>query len=96
MAAGSAASQVPRVGVVVVSYRSPERTCAFVGGQLPRLPFPWVACVVEVASRPESRAALEAGLPKGTVLLSSPENLGYSRGNNLGAGERRRRFPSVE
>ena len=96
MAAGSAASQVPRVGVVVVSYRSPERTCAFVGGQLPRLPFPWVACVVEVASRPESRAALEAGLPKGTVLLSSPENLGYSRGNNLGAEELRRRFPSLE
>ena len=71
MAAGSAASQVPRVGVVVVSYRSPERTCAFVGGQLPRLPFPWVACVVEVASRPESRAALEAGLPKGTVLFEA-------------------------
>ncbi|MGN0866790.1 MAG: glycosyltransferase [Oligosphaeraceae bacterium] len=96
MTAGCAASQAPRVGVVVVSYRSPQRTCAFVREELPRLPFPWVACVVEVASLPETRQALETGLPQETLFLSSQENLGYSRGNNWGAEELRRRFPSLE
>ncbi len=96
MATGRAASQKPRVGVVVVSYRSPARTCAFLREQLPRLPFPWVACVVEVASLPESHQALERELPPETLLLSSPENLGYARGNNWGAEELRRRFPSLE
>ena len=96
MTAWCPASQNPRVGVVVVSYRSPQRTCTFVREELPRLPFPWVACVVEVASLPETRQALEGGLPEGVVLLTTQENLGYSRGNNWGAEELRRRFPSLD
>ena len=36
------------VGVVVVSYHSPERTARFVSEELPKLPWSYRACVVDV------------------------------------------------
>ena len=54
-------AEEPVVGVAVVSYRSPGRTCAFVSRELPKLPFAYEACVVDVASTPETRRGLEEG-----------------------------------
>ena len=73
------------IGVVVVSYRSPERTAAFVKEQLTKLPFKYRICVVDVASTTENRLALGELLPPETGRLFCEENLGYSRGNNRGA-----------
>ena len=87
---------VSQVGVVVVSYHSPERTCAFVTQELPKLPYGYECCVVDVASTDQTRAGLEAGLPSSVLRKYFQENLGYSRGNNRGAEELRRCFPQVK
>lgn len=84
------------VGVVVVSYRSPERTCAFVREELSKLPFAWEVCVVDVASTHETRAAFEAGLPHNAHRIFAEENLGYSRGNNRGAQLLREKCSSLK
>ena len=42
------------VGVVVVSYHSPERTARFVSEELPKLPWSYRACVVDVAATAET------------------------------------------
>lgn len=88
--------EFPVIGVVVVGFRSPERTCAFVKEQLPRLPFPVAACVVDVASTKETQACLEENLPASCLRLFFAENLGYSRGNNRGAEALRTHCPGLK
>ena len=89
-------AEKPAVGVAVVSYRSPGRTCAFVSRELPKLPFAYETCVVDVASTPETRRGLEEGLPSGVHRLFFEENLGYSRGNNAAARLLREKLPGMK
>lgn len=89
-------AEKPVVGVAVVSYRSPGRTCAFVSRELPKLPFAYETCVVDVASTPETRRGLEEGLPSGVHRLFFEENLGYSRGNNAAARLLREKLPGMK
>ena len=84
------------VGVVVVSYHSPERTARFVSEELPKLPWSYRACVVDVAATAETEQYLAAHLPPETLRLEFAENLGYSRGNNCGAELLRQTCPELE
>ncbi len=95
----------PVLGVVVVVYRSPADTAAFVRQQLPRLGVPFRAAVVDLASPAEATrstaeacgAEVYAGRPGGgsVLFVNHAENLGYARGNNLGAELLLRHFPSI-
>jgi len=84
------------LGVVVVSYHSPERTAHFVRDELPKLPWAYRACVVDVAATNETKQYLAANLPQDTLRLEFAENLGYSRGNNRGAERLRQECPELE
>ena len=84
------------VGVVIVSYHSAERTARFVAEELPKLPWKYRACVVDVAATAETEQYLSAHLPSETLRLEFAENLGYSRGNNRGAERLRQECPEME
>ena len=84
------------VGVVIVSYHSAERTVRFVKEELPKLPWAYRACVVDVAATAETEQYLSTHLPPETLRLEFSENLGYSRGNNRGAERLRQECPNME
>ena len=84
------------IGVVVVSYHSPERTAHFVREELPKLPWQYRAAVVDVAATAETERYLSANLPPETLRLEFAENLGYARGNNRGAERLRQECPEIE
>ena len=84
------------IGVVVVSYHSPERTVHFVSQELAKLPWEHRVCVVDVAATSATEQYLAEHLPADTIRLECPENLGYSRGNNRGAERLRRECPDLE
>lgn len=71
------------LGIVVVSYRSEDRTVSFITRELPKITAPYTVVVVDNGATPEEAAALAARLPGVKVL--SAENGGYAKGNNLGA-----------
>lgn len=71
------------IGIVVVSYRSDDRTTAFVTGELPKIGVPYSVVVVANGASPAEADALAARLPGVRVLPSG--NGGYAKGNNLGA-----------
>lgn len=70
------------IGVVIVSYRSDDRTAAFVQGQLSRVREPHRIVVVDNGASVEEAAALAARIPEAVVLPA--ENRGFAAGNNLG------------
>ena len=87
-----------RFGVVLVVYHSFERVVQYVREELPKLGGDCVCVIVNNDSLEETGRSLAAacgadfaeGLPvsppQGRLfLLNSTENLGYARGNNLGA-----------
>lgn len=84
------------IGVVIVSYHSPERTVRFVTEELPKLPWAYRACVVDVAATTETEQHLAGHLPPETLRLEYTENLGYSRGNNRGAEFLHQKCPDLE
>ena len=71
------------IGIVVVSYRSDDRTTAFVNGELPKIGVPYTVVVVANGASPAEADALAARLPGVRVLPAG--NGGYAKGNNLGA-----------
>lgn len=84
------------LGIVIVAYKHPELTRAFVCGQLPRVDVPYCAIVVNNSSNEEEnrQLAAECGMKlydgvsewePGVYLWGTEENLGYARGNNMGA-----------
>lgn len=96
-------------GIVVVNYRTARQTVNFAESELSKLPSPFRMVVVDVGNDAESAELPEAGLnavritdpessfvPDGNVfLISTAENLGYARGNNLGAKFLLDHFPDV-
>ena len=84
------------LGVVIVSYHSPERTAHFVADELPKLPWEYRACVVDVSATAETEQFLSEHLPPETLRLEFAENLGYSRGNNRGAERLHQECPDLE
>lgn len=94
------------VGIVLVVYKGVEDTLRYVREELPRYTGPAATVVVDLASTPGETARLAArcggtlaadGAPAGGSLLflSTPENLGYARGNNLGARFLLARWPQI-
>lgn len=76
-----------RIGVVVINYRSEERTLRFVREELSKISAAHAVVVVDNGSTDETSARLAAGLADGaqqTFLVPSRENLGFAKGNNLG------------
>ena len=71
------------VGIVVVSYRSADRTAAFVLEELSKVEIPHSVVVVDNGATPEEAEALAARLPGVKVIAA--DNGGYARGNNIGA-----------
>jgi len=70
------------IGIVIVSYRSDDRTVAFVQGQLSRVREPHRIVVVDNGATEEEAAALAARIPEAFVIPA--ENRGFAAGNNLG------------
>jgi len=106
---GGPSPAAPVLGIVLVVYKSPEDTAHFVRHELPKITRPYRAVVVDLAS-PIAVTRNLAAACGGTFLapdappdagagplfvLHSPDNLGYARGNNLGARFLLDRFPSL-
>lgn len=70
--------------VVIVNYRGSERTVKFVREECSVIAVPHKVIIVDNASTQESFDFLSSSLPD-ALILSSIENLGFARGNNLGA-----------
>jgi len=106
---GGRSAAAPILGIVLVVYKSAEDTVPFVRQELPKLASPYRAVVVDLASPIAVTRDLAAAC--GGVLLApdappdagagplfvlhSAENLGYARGNNLGARFLLDHFPSL-
>lgn len=88
------------IGIVIVSYKNSDGTVNFINDQLSKISLPWKAVVVEnsaeihvgkeIANRccgihlmPNSTDALLTS--HRVFVISSLSNLGFARGNNLGA-----------
>ncbi len=71
------------IGIVVVSYRSDDRTVAFVTGELSKVTIPCSIVVVDNGATEQEAEALAARLPGVKVIAA--DNGGYARGNNIGA-----------
>ena len=71
------------LGIVIVSYQSDERTVAFVREELSKVGIPHQTVIVDNGASPEEAEALGARLPGIQVIAAG--NVGYARGNNLGA-----------
>ena len=71
------------IGIVIVSYRSDDRTAAFISEELSKVEIPHSIVVVDNGATEGEAAALEARLPGIKVIAA--ENGGYARGNNIGA-----------
>ena len=70
------------IGIVIVSYRSDDRTVSFVREQLSRVSEPHRIVVVDNGASAEEAAALAARIPEAIVIPA--ENRGFAAGNNLG------------
>lgn len=77
------------IGIVVINYRSEERTIRFVKEQLYRISSPYAVVIVDNGSTEESKTrlleAFKACPDQYVFVVPSEENLGFARGNNLGA-----------
>ena len=71
------------LGIVIVSYRSDDRTIAFVQEELSKVGIPHQTVIVDNGASTEEAEALGARLPGVQVIAAG--NVGYARGNNLGA-----------
>lgn len=97
-------------GIVIVNYKTAELTVDFVGRELSKLPSPWRLVIVDAAGDEESARRIQEGTgairitdpaspperDAAVYLISSAENLGYARGNNLGAKFLADHFPEID
>lgn len=72
------------LGIVIVSYRSDDRTVRFVREEISRIGIPNRVVVVDNGATEAEAAALAARL-EGRAEVIAAENGGYAQGNNLGA-----------
>lgn len=95
------------IGIVVVVYKSYERIVTYVRQELTKISAPHRTVIVDVGSPREvsERIAQALGVSvwqegmaaEGELfVLHSDENLGYARGNNLGADFLMRLFPDID
>lgn len=82
------------LGIVINVYKNFDTTVKFVNEELAKISVPWKAVIVDNASSPELSFALASAcggslasdkLQKDVVVISVKDNLGYAKGNNLGA-----------
>lgn len=76
------------IGVVVINYHSEDKTIEFVRTELPRISEEYAVVIVDNGSTENSRnRLLEAfkGADQYVFVVPSEENLGFAKGNNLGA-----------
>lgn len=94
------------IGIVIVSYKNQEGTVAFINEQMTKISVPWKAVVVD--NSPDESVGKAIAERCGGVLLRYPDeaieeqsrvyvfstlkNLGFARGNNLGADILARNF----
>ncbi|MBQ9446962.1 MAG: glycosyltransferase family 2 protein, partial [Victivallales bacterium] len=96
------------VGIVVLIYKSFEQVLTYVRNELPKIGVPHRTLIVDTGSEHAhaERIAAELGVSvvsrddtvsDGTLfVLHVEENLGYARGNNLGAEFLTRNFPDTD
>ncbi len=85
-------------GIIIVIYKSHEQTASYVTRQLPKIALEHRTVIVDLASDVDVSQALAErigavwtengsdGVPVAPLyVLHTPENMGYARGNNLGA-----------
>lgn len=83
--------------IIIVNYKAEELTIAYITKELSKLTTPYNVIVVNNAATPESDSVLCNGLqaeliskeyfkksPNSRYVVSSKENLGFAKGNNLG------------
>lgn len=83
------------IGVVVINYHSEEKTIEFVRTELSKIRSDYAVVIVDNGSTELSRdRLLEAfkGTDQYVFVAPSDENLGFARGNNLGAEVARNQF----
>lgn len=97
-------------GIVIVNYKTPELTIDFVRRELVKLKSPWRLVIVDSSGDESSARRIQNGtgavrislaasppLAEATVyLISQSQNLGYARGNNLGAKFLAEHFPEID
>lgn len=77
------------IGIIVINYHSEDKTIAFVKDELSAVSSDYAVVIVDNGSTPESRTTLLEAF-KGCAdqyvfVVPSEENLGFAKGNNLGA-----------
>jgi GT2 family glycosyltransferase len=87
------APPAPVVSILVISYNTRDLTLACIRSAIAETTVPHEIIVVDNASRDGSAEAIAAAFPADAFpdvrLIASPENLGFSRGNNRAAREAR-------
>jgi len=74
------------IGLVVINFGNPVRTIRFVREECSKIKTEHCVVVVDNGSTEGSLSSLEEGLEGLADIIPSTENLGFARGNNLGAG----------
>lgn len=72
------------LGIVIVSYRSDDRTVMFIKKELSKIVIPHLTVVVDNGASPAEAENLQARLGSLATVLPS-ENGGFAKGNNKGA-----------
>ena len=83
------------IGVIVINYHSEEKTIEFVRTELAKIRSDYAVVIVDNGSTELSRdRLLEAfkGADQYVFVVPSEENLGFAKGNNLGAEVARNQF----
>ena len=84
------------IATIVINYHSEDRTISFVKEELSKIAADNVVVIVDNGSTAESMEILSGAFgsssPQRVFIIPSEENLGFARGNNLGAGFALNRF----
>lgn len=97
-------------GIVIVNYKTPELTISYVKNELAKIPDPWRLVIVDVAGSEESVLQIKTGIgavqvkdiegslkPEAPIyLISTAENIGFARGNNLGVRFLSKHFQNID
>lgn len=95
------------VGIIIVIYKSYEQILSYIRNEVSRIRIPHKTVIVDVGAPLEGtrRIADALGIPVSEYagdangdmfILCSKENLGYARGNNLGAEYLLKHFPEID
>ncbi len=73
------------IGIIIINFGNPGRTIRFVREECSKVKGEHRTVVVDNGSGPEALAELQAALGQEAEIIPAGENLGFARGNNLGA-----------